>query len=47
MRVRAVLVLALTHAERRSLVTRNVARLAEMPAGARPIHCSRTAPACA
>lgn len=36
MRVRAVLVLALTHAERRSLVTRNVARLTEMPAGARP-----------
>jgi integrase len=32
-RVRAVLVLALTHAERRDLVLRNVARLAEIPAG--------------
>ncbi len=35
-RLRAVLVLALTHAERRDLVTRNVARLAEMPADAKP-----------
>jgi integrase len=34
MRARAVLVLALTHAERRDLVVRNVARLAEMPVGA-------------
>jgi hypothetical protein len=32
-RIRATLVLALTHAERRSLVARNVARLAEMPVG--------------
>jgi integrase len=31
-RVRAVLVMALTHAERRGLLARNVARLAEMPA---------------
>lgn len=32
-RARAVLVLALTHAERRDLVFRNVARLSEIPAG--------------
>jgi integrase len=36
MRLRAVLVMALTHAERRGLVYRNAARLAEMPADARP-----------
>ncbi len=35
-RVRATLVLALTHAERRSMVNRNVARLAELPVGAKP-----------
>lgn len=35
-RVRATLVLALTHAERRSMVSRNVARLAELPVGAKP-----------
>ena len=35
-RVRATLVLALTHAERRSMVARNVARLAELPVGAKP-----------
>lgn len=44
MRVRAVLVIALTEAERRGLVARNAAkpRLAEMPAGARPAHEGRS-----
>lgn len=36
MRVRSVAVMALKHAQRRDLVARNAAELAEMPAGARP-----------
>lgn len=36
MRVRSVLVMALKHAQRRELIARNVAELAEMPASARP-----------
>jgi len=36
MRVRSVAVMALKHAQRRELVARNAAELAEMPAGARP-----------
>lgn len=42
MRVRATLVLALSHAERRSHVARNVARLAEMPVNAKPAREGRS-----
>lgn len=42
MRVRSVLVMALTHGERRGIVPRNVAALAEMPAEARATKIGRS-----
>lgn len=42
MRVRSVAAMALKHAQRRDLVARNVAELAEMPANARPVGQGRS-----